>query len=209
MDNYKNIIWDWNGTLLNDIDLCISSINRLLEKRKLPLIKKDYYKEIFTFPVIDYYKKIGFDFNKEPFEVPALEFINEYKKNFFSCSLHHGAGEILDYFNKKSKNQYILSAMEQGELEQTVKHFGIEHYFIELIGIRNHYAFSKIEFGKELLKRRNLLVKKTCLIGDSVHDFEVAMELGISCILLSNGHQAKERLLQLNVPVYDRLEDLV
>src|SRR3972149_3249145 len=209
MDNYKNIIWDWNGTLLNDIDLCISSINRLLEKRKLPLIKKDYYKEIFTFPVIDYYKKIGFDFSKEPFEVPALEFINEYKKNFFSCSLHHGAGEILDYFNKKSKNQYILSAMEQGELEQTVKHFGIEHYFIELIGIRNHYAFSKIEFGKELLKRRNLLVKKTCLIGDSVHDFEVAMELGISCILLSNGHQSKERLTQLNVPVYDRLEDLV
>ncbi|MCK4288095.1 MAG: HAD hydrolase-like protein, partial [Bacteroidales bacterium] len=61
----KTIIWDWNGTLLNDIDICINSINILLEHRNIENLTKEIYKEIFTFPVKDYYSKAGFDFTKE------------------------------------------------------------------------------------------------------------------------------------------------
>jgi len=69
------IIWDWNGTLLDDMDICISSMNRMLSKRELPELNIDKYRDVFTFPVIDYYKAIGFDFRKEPWDVAAHEFI--------------------------------------------------------------------------------------------------------------------------------------
>ena len=61
----NSIIWDWNGTLLNDLDLSVSTINTLLYKRELPLLKNDTYKEVFSFPVKDYYQAVGFDFMKE------------------------------------------------------------------------------------------------------------------------------------------------
>ena len=78
LKDYKNIIWDWNGTLLNDLDFCIATINSLLGKRKLPLLDRNSYKANFTFPVKDYYAAIGFDFKKEAFEIPAREFIDKY-----------------------------------------------------------------------------------------------------------------------------------
>ena len=56
------IIWDWNGTLLNDMELCVHTINEMLQKRNLHELSVDEYKEVFSFPVKDYYQKIGFDY---------------------------------------------------------------------------------------------------------------------------------------------------
>ncbi len=64
------IVWDWNGTLLNDVDLCFSCINRLLVSHDLkPLDTLSQYREVFTFPIEDYYKRVGFDFDKIPFSI--------------------------------------------------------------------------------------------------------------------------------------------
>lgn len=48
--NIKHIIWDWNGTLFDDVDICVDNINWLLKKYNLPEITKEKYREIFTFP---------------------------------------------------------------------------------------------------------------------------------------------------------------
>ena len=74
----KHIIWDWNGTLLDDRWLCVDSINLSLRKRNLPEINEQKYLDIFCFPVEKYYQKLGFDFEKEPFTVSGSEFISNY-----------------------------------------------------------------------------------------------------------------------------------
>ena len=58
----KHIIWDWNGPLVDARWLCIEGINCSLKKRGLSEITDDVYKDMFTFPVEHYYKKVGFDF---------------------------------------------------------------------------------------------------------------------------------------------------
>ncbi len=208
MQKISSIIWDWNGTLLDDIDLCISAMNILLKKRKLPKLTKDYYQKVFTFPVIDYYKKLGFDFMNESFEIPAHEFINEYQQNFHLTKLQPDAVEILEFFKKNGIKQFILSAMEQRSLEKTVNSFNIGEYFDELAGIKDHFAYSKVEFGKRLIEKNRLNLIETCLIGDSTHDYEVANDLGIKCILITNGHMPKERLIGLKADIYSDLNDL-
>ena len=57
MDCIGGIIWDWNGTLLNDIELCVLTINELLERRNLTLLSVEDYREVFSFPVKNYYQK--------------------------------------------------------------------------------------------------------------------------------------------------------
>ena len=80
INDFEHIIWDWNGTLLDDVDYCRSIINTILIKNNLPQLSFDRYREVFTFPVQDYYKEAGFDFNKVSFEI-INESIALYIKN--------------------------------------------------------------------------------------------------------------------------------
>lgn len=203
------IIWDWNGTLLNDTDICIETINELLSKRGLPLIDKAKYHETFGFPVIDYYRRIGFDFSKEPFEIPALEYIALYETKVRNCSLHSEVPEILSYFESKKYRQVILSASENQMLETMVDHFGIRTYFEQLSGLDNHFATSKTAIGNSLLKALSIKPQQACLIGDTTHDYEVAQQLGTRCILVSNGHQPLKTLKKTGCRVIEQLNELV
>ena len=78
--NYKHIIWDWNGTILNDLELCVDVGNNLFRKKNIPTISVEKYKDIFTIPVLKYYEAVGFDFSKESFEVLGKEWMQEYEE---------------------------------------------------------------------------------------------------------------------------------
>ena len=62
------VVWDWNGTLLDDAEVCLAVMDRMLVRRGLPPIgDMERYREIFTFPVRDYYALAGLDMDAEPF----------------------------------------------------------------------------------------------------------------------------------------------
>src|SRR5262245_43055202 len=56
LGDIDHVIWDWNGTLLNDVTHAIDTINFLLEPRGLPLMSIERYREIFGFPIRRYYE---------------------------------------------------------------------------------------------------------------------------------------------------------
>jgi len=205
----KGIIWDWNGTLLNDTRLAVESMNGILSKRGLPVLSIDRYKNVFTFPVKDYYQLIGFDFDQEPFEIPALEFIEYYNQTVRDCSLHENTIEVLNFFKNCGMNQYILSAMKQETLDQCLEYYQIVHFFEHVSGLDDHYANSKLETGRLMLGKIQDEPRELLLIGDTVHDFEVATELGCACILVSNGHQSHKRLMSTGAMVIDDLSQLM
>ena len=205
----NSVIWDWNGTLLNDIDLCINSINTLLKNRNLSEINTETYKKVFTFPVKDYYKAVGFDFGKEDFSIPAHQFIDLYNNGFDSCPLQKTAVEVLTCFREKGVRQFVLSAMEHQMLKKTLKIKEITHFFEGIAGLKDHYAVSKIEQGMQLINDFKIDIEKTWLIGDTIHDFEVATELGVKCILIADGHQSEERLMQKGGVVISDIQQLI
>lgn len=209
MENITTIIWDWNGTLLDDIEICRSIINGLLEERGIEKLSFERYKEIFTFPVKDYYEKAGFDFTKEDFSIPADAFIEEYNKSIPLAPLHKEATKALVHFENLYKRQIIISAMKQDDLRESVSAKGIDHHFEEISGINDHYANGKIENAKRMLQQLNLDAKNCLLIGDTIHDHEVAEALGCECILVAKGHQSFERLQTTHRKVFQSLEELM
>lgn len=207
--NIKAVIWDWNGTLLNDIDICILCINKSLESRNLKPINRDKYVDIFTFPVKDYYEKAGFDFSKEKFEIPAMEFIDLYYQNLNIAKLFDESKSVLQQLEKKGIKQYVLSAMEHKNLMKSLRDFGIYDFFIDINGIDNHYAHSKLDIGRGLLKNIPFKNNEIILVGDTLHDKDVADGLGINHILVSNGHQSKKRLQQETSKVLNNLHEFL
>lgn len=205
----SGIIWDWNGTLLDDTELSVQTMNQMLLKRNLQQLTTATYKEVFSFPVKDYYRKIGFDFALEPFEIPAIEYINIYNSKVDHCDLHDHSITVLNHFKNRGIRQFVLSAMEQEALNRCLELRQINQYFDHVSGLDNHYAASKLENGKQMISSLNLDAHQLLLIGDTVHDYEVASELGCKCILIANGHQSRTILESTGATVVNEILDLI
>jgi phosphoglycolate phosphatase len=202
------VIWDWNGTLFDDAWLCLEIINSILSKRNLPALSANSYQTVFDFPVADYYKKLGFDFDNEPYEIVAEEFINAYEARRTECALIKNSREILTDLKLKGITQHILSAYSQNTLNSIILHYSIREFFDSISGLDNPYAASKVAIGKNLMKTLAVAPKEILMIGDTTHDFSVASAMGISCILIPGGHQSKQRLLATGAHVLDSIRQI-
>lgn len=189
------IFWDWNGTLLDDVNICVKCINHLLESRNLPSLSREKYLQIFDFPVKTYYEKVGFNFKKESFDDVAEEFMEWYHEYLPEAELFPEAENVLTRYRKKGYRQVILSAMEHESLMKVLADKEILPFFDEVAGISDIYANGKLERARALLQKMNLNGSESILIGDTLHDLEVARDLGIRHILVANGHQSAQRLL--------------
>lgn len=205
----RYVFWDFNGTLLNDVSICIRSMNTLLEERKMPLLTPEQYRQVFGFPVKDYYERIGFNFHSESFETLSQGFITAYYKHLPQAKLYTSARLVLSKLQNQQKQQVILSAMEHTALNQLVGDYQIRHFFSDVLGIENNYASSKTHIGQKYIADNNLVPSEGIFIGDSTHDYEVAAALGMPAILVADGHQSKNRLVQTGAFVVNNLEELL
>lgn len=207
MLKYSHIVWDWNGTLFDDVDWCIAVKNRMLKARGLPLLDRDRYRGVFGFPVRNYYEALGYDFEKESFETLAEAFISAYHEDDTGNSpLCAGAPEVLESLSHMGVLQCVLSASKAEHLLRQMSRFGIRRYFDEVLGLSDIYAKSKVDVGLDYLARAN--AKRVLLIGDTLHDYEVARALGADCLLLTRGHQSRERLSLADAALIDTLYDV-
>jgi phosphoglycolate phosphatase len=200
---FDHVIWDWNGTLLNDIDHAVKTVNRLLEKRSLPLLTEESYKENFHFPIRSYYNRLGFDLEEESFEELCEEFVGYFMEGVLDCPLVPGAFDLLKSIKASGKKQSILSASDQENLDHMIRHFSLHDHVDHVFGIADKFAASKLYRGEELLAVANVEKSKTVLIGDTDHDLEVGTALGINVILVSHGHQNSYKLRKLHPHVVD------
>ncbi|OFX83396.1 MAG: hypothetical protein A2W99_11685 [Bacteroidetes bacterium GWF2_33_16] len=209
MIKQKLIVWDWNGTLLNDVEACVDSINIMLERRNKKAINSQMYLDIFTFPVQDYYNLLGFDFAKESFEELSIEYINLYKMHSINSPLQIGVLKALEHFKTETFKQIIVSASEQTNLENQIEQHNIQGYFDTVIGLNNIHAKSKLQNALNYMQSSKIDVEKVVFIGDTYHDYEVASAIGCNSILVKNGHQNLNRFrLNGNVKLIESLTEV-
>lgn len=191
---YRHIIWDWNGTLLDDLDVCIEVMNAILARRRLSALTRARYHTLFDFPVRNYYERLGFDPRIDGFEQLSVEFIAGYEARRLDATLHPESRSILGAVHAAGCRQSILSAYRHETLHEIVAHFGLTAYFEHIVGLDNIHAHSKVALGRDLVRRLAVPPAAILLIGDTLHDLEVARELGVDCALVAAGHHPIERL---------------
>ena len=201
----RQVLWDWNGTLLNDVAYGISVRNRTFPAFQLPTIESiEDYHEQFTFPIRLYYERAGV--TDENFVAVAHAWMDEYVRGFYSVPLHEDAQDVLERFRKAGMKQVVLSATKRDMLEEQVNQFPIRPYFDELLGLGDIYAGSKESIGKTYLQFCEIGPEETIMLGDTLHDADVAKAMGTRCILIARGHQSLKTLMTAGVPVTTSLE---
>jgi len=205
---WEHIVWDWNGTLLADTDICVEVLNELMEERGLRGITLQRYRETFDFPVLDFYRSLGFPADRADFEATSHDFIARYHARAVDCPLHAGAKELLFRLADASHSQSILSAAQQSALEKAIGDYGLDHCFSHLVGARDIFAHGKEEAGVAWLKAHRFNPRSVVLVGDTLHDHTVARAMGVDCVLVAHGHHSKERLREADVPVLEGFGEL-
>ena len=204
---YKTVIWDFNGTLLSDMQISIEAMNTVLERRDLPIIPSlKAFQNLFGFPVEKYCARLGLDFEKEPFKIPADEWVELYSAKMFTAPLSEHTIEALELIKSKGIKQIVLSASEKSRLITHLEKLGIAHYFDEIHGTGDVYAAGKAEIAKKLSERKELF--PAVLIGDTDHDYLCAESMGCDSFLYSGGFMSEERLSVLGSPVRSSLIDI-
>ncbi len=210
MSSIQHVFWDWNGTLLNDAWLCQDVMNRMLEARGMDSLSAERYREIFDFPIEGYYQRIGFDFERESFLELGQEFIDGYELRRMEASLYADTRSSLEYVESLGLGQSILSAYRHETLVTLVEAHALTPFFHDVSGHEHIYPVGKTPQGREALERLKLDPAHTVLIGDTVHDADVATELGLQCVLVNGGNQPLEKLKTAGVPVVEtRMEALL
>lgn len=204
------LIWDWNGTLMDDVDLCCRLLNEMLTRHGYPPVGGiDAYKDIFGFPIEAYYVRAGFDFSRHPYKELAHEYMDLYVPASFACPMTPGARDVLAALRKRGVRQVVLSASPTDTLRRQADHYGVTEYFDELLGLDDVYAASKTQRGKLWMETSGVDASRAAMVGDSVHDHETAGALGVRSVLYSGGHQPRATLAATGARVIDDLRELL
>ena len=205
MNTYSHILWDWNGTLIDDVWLCVEVVNGMLARRSVPGLDADKYREIFDFPVQGFYERAGFDFSIETLDSAATEFCEEYLRRVGECRLQDGARELLKECAASGLHQSVLSATEQSQLEAMITDFGLDALLGRIVGQSDHHSIGKLQTAKELVSDLGVSCSQVLLVGDTTHDRHIAEEIGVDCVLIPIGHHDRERLQGTGAVVLDGL----
>ena len=206
----KLVVWDFNGTIVDDVELCYEIETKMLQERHMQTYTLEQYRDTFCFPVIEYYYKMGYTFEEESYEDISVEFNQLYDEGFPSLKVMDDFIETIESFQENGMENVIISASRQDKLLEQCHQLGISSYFKKILGTDNLLGSSKVEIAKQFMKEHKVLPEECMYIGDSLHDVETATAMGISTIhLVARGHQSKKVLSASFKEVHDALKEIV
>ena len=205
---YKYVIFDFNGTIIDDVQLCLDLLNEMLVLEGLKTFDVEGYREIFTFPIIEYYKNAGFTFKNRSFKEMSEWFVKKYQPASFECNLFPHIEEFITSLKNRGYKVILLSASQIDNLLEQTDRFNITRLFDKVLGIDNIEAKSKLEIAKRYFEKENINMSECLFIGDSTHDYEVGHTLGGDVLLVTYGHQSRRVLSTCNVPLIDSVLDV-
>lgn len=208
----KHIIWDFNGTLLNDAQLSVDADNHVFSQLGLPPITLDTYRRHMTMPVRDFYAALGVDLRVHTYDVITRLWLDYFNPRALEAGLVPGALALVERLHAAGRSQSVLSASYEPSLRAQCGALGLTPYMRAVDGLENENAESKTAIGRRQLARLGLRGEDAVLVGDIVSDADLAGELGAVCVLVPWGHNGADRLRACGCPVaesFDALEEIL
>ena len=208
LTEYRHVVWDWNGTLMDDLDACLGSLNHLLDMHGRPPMDAESYKAIFEFPVIRVYAALGFPTDDFSFKMGSVAFMAHYEANRHACPLHPGTRETLSALRDAGLGQSVLSAYRHDLLEKIIGEYALSDFFHTLSGNGDIEAHGKAGRARAHRESLALRAEDVLYIGDTLHDAETAEAMGADCILVAHGHQPRAKLVASGCRVAENFDEL-
>jgi phosphoglycolate phosphatase-like HAD superfamily hydrolase len=203
-----HLVWDWNGTLLDDLSLVVSSTNHTFAAVGGRSVDSDEHRRRFRRPVAEFYAEIlGRAVDAAEFEELDRIFHQAYRVGLTTTSLAADAEAAIKSW---PGTQSLLSMWFHDELVPAVQGYGLAGMFARIDG-RPTEVDGGLKAGHLARHLDELRIPgaQVVLIGDSLDDAEAAESVGGACVLYSGGFTEPARLRAGGRPVADTLVDAV
>ncbi|KZL21573.1 Phosphoglycolate phosphatase [Pseudovibrio axinellae] len=202
----KHIVWDWNGTLLDDFEITAQYGVDYFAKAGLSGVSFDDVRQHHTRPFANYIKAL---LGRDPTDTELADFHSGFGKVYepamYDLPLAADALDALEVISGAGNSQSILSMAPHQELVSLVRHNGIYERFTRVDGAQDQKKHFKIDALQTHCDALGVEPANVCLIGDSIDDFDAANGLGAFSVLVSTGMYAHERLAATGAPVATNL----
>jgi phosphoglycolate phosphatase-like HAD superfamily hydrolase len=203
-----HIVWDWNGTLLDDSDAVYRAACRVFAAHGLPPVTAERYRADYCRPIQDFYARLfGRRMAVQEFAGMDDEFHEAYRRGTAEVTLAAGAAETLRGWRAGGGSQSLLSMYRHDELVELVRRYGIEGEFAQVDGLVGPGGGRKAADLAAHLAALRVDPGEVVLVGDSLDDAAAAAELGVGCVLFNGGYHDRAALATASVPVADTLAE--
>lgn len=204
----EHIVWDWNGTLLDDLPLVVEAVNVSLASVGRPTISLDDYRDHFTRPVKHFYDNLaGHEIDQEEWLVINDRFHAAYHGMEERYVLTVDAAETLDDIDGSRESQSLLSMAGHEHLLAQVTRLDVKRYFDRIDGLRGTLGGLKASCLRDHLEALRLEPGSVVMIGDTPDDFHATVANGVGCVLYDGGSHHRAHLETLGPPVAGSLAE--
>ncbi|WP_171170462.1 HAD family hydrolase [Streptomyces sp. I05A-00742] len=206
-----HIVWDWNGTLLHDVDAVMAAANASFAEVGLPPMTLERYRDLYCVPVPRFYERLmGRLPTEAEWQVMDAAFHRHYAAYAVDAGLAAGARELLADRQAAGHTQSLCSLAPHDELIPLVRTHGIERHFVRVDGRTGRSDRGKAEqMARHLAALRGMAPERVVVVGDAVDDALAAAHVGAKAVLYTGGSHSRASLATAGVPVVDTLTEAV
>lgn len=204
-----HLVWDWNGTLLDDNTAVVGATNAAFVEIGLPPITLEQYREMYCIPIPRFYERLmGRLPTETEWERMDGVFHRHYSEQRTACGLTEGAAELLARWQLAGRSQSLLSMYGHEHLVPVVRGYGIERHFVRVDGRTGPSGGSKAQhMARHFTALDGISPAHTVVIGDAVDDAVAAAHVGAKAVLFTGGSHSRASLEAAGVPVVDTLAE--
>ncbi|WP_093800603.1 HAD family hydrolase [Streptomyces sp. Wb2n-11] len=206
-----HLVWDWNGTLLDDISAVIGATNAAFAEIGIEPITLERYRELYCVPIPRFYERL---MGRLPTDAEWLVMDEAFHRHYTElrvvCALTHGVEELLVEWQSTGRSQSLLSMYGHEQLLPVVRGYGIERHFVRVDGRTGPSGGSKAaHMARHVAALGGVTPRQVVVIGDAVDDAVAAAHVGARAVLYTGGSHSRASLEPAGVPVVDSLAEAV
>ncbi len=205
----RHVVWDWNGTLLDDNHAVLVGVNSVCAQYGRAAVTLEEWRAVFSRPILACYEKVlAQPLTEADWDVIDQHYHSAYRLELDTCGLAAGVPDLLHEWRDAGRTQSLLSMWFHDELVPLVGKLSLMDLFARVDGLRGYnMGGSKAAHLIEHLEAQELDPADVVLIGDVVDDAEAAAQVGAQCVLVTTGMMPRERLAAAGVPVTDSIPE--
>lgn len=213
MDDIVHVVWDWNGTLLDDLPVVVGAVNVLLAQRDLDPITADDYTRQYTRPVRVFYERL---FGRDVDDAEWAEMDDVFHAAYadtvaVDAKLMAGAREMLRAIDASHRTQSLLSMYRHTDLLPLLDQYELDDHFEVVQGLVGEGGGRKLPHLERHLAAMVHLhgddPSRVLVVGDAIDDALAAQHLGARAVLLASGSHPRAELEATGAPVVDTLQE--
>ncbi len=202
-----HIIWDYNGTVLDDAYTSVLAVNDMLTSRGLEKTNLEVYKKTLVMPLTEYYKTVGI--YTDDIAVLSQEFRKYCDIHKDNSRIFDGVFDVISFAKSRGIKNILLSSLYHEHLIEETKKHNIGEWFDIISGLSDKNLGSKSKTALDIFKKQGIDPENTLFIGDLITDATTAKEIGADCILIPNGHTDKARCMAACDKVFDDVREII